>query len=213
MQAIDKELTAMTERGVLDTVPWPEGLETDKIGTLSLLLTKKRDGRFKARLVFNGRKQKYKITSYYGSPTLSRDALWFSLSLASHLGYSFRSMDITSAFLYASLPEEVSLYSKIPEGHPEFAKTQTHLLRIRKNIYGLKEAPRIWWDHLTGILIKALKMTQSIHEECLFYDKGVLLLVYVDDLWIFSSKERLKQIHYIFRKEVQAHFDTNRSTS
>ena len=177
----------MHQRGVLETIPRPQHLQKDKIGKLLLILSQKRDGRYKARLVYNGRRQKYKLTSYFGSPTLSRDALWTTLSVAAQNGFNFRSLDMTSAFLYADLPDDVTLFAAIPDGHPDSKLQSTHVLRIKKNIHGLKEAPLLWWKHLKQILIDVLKVKQSIHEECGFSNPSLILLVYVDDILAFAS--------------------------
>ena len=106
LNAIDKELDAMTERNVLKVVDRTETKGVREIGKLLWVLTKKRDGRYKARLVYNGRDQKFKITSSYSSPTLSQQALVAALTVASYKGWDFKSMDVTSAFLYADLPAD-----------------------------------------------------------------------------------------------------------
>ena len=75
---------------------------------------------------------------------MGQKALCVALTLAAQRGHDSFSLDVTLAFLYAELPENIELFSQIPEGHPDFNKNQTHVLRVRKNLYGLKEAPRLW---------------------------------------------------------------------
>lgn len=203
MQAIDKEVKAMPDRGVLHTVRRPINLQQNQLGKLLLLLSRKRSGRFKARLVFNGRQQKFKLTSYYGSPTLSRYALCTCLALAATRNYNFRSLDITSAFLCADLPDNASLYAAIPEGHPDHEKRDTHVLHITKNMYGLKEAPRFWWNHFCKTLTTTLNLKQSHHEPCLFFSRHLLLLVYVDDILLLGKDDILKQTYHQLKKKFQ----------
>ena len=110
-------------------------------------------------------------------------------------------MDTTSAFFHAPLPERLSLNAEIPEGHPEFDKTDTHLLKINKKLYGLRETSRVWWDLLCKVLLQRLKLRQLIYEECLSYSHQLLLLAHVDDILVFGSTSLLKQTHYVLAKQ------------
>ena len=56
MMALDKELAVMHERKVLQMVSRKQVKPGAEIGHLILLFTRKRDGRFKARMVFNKRR-------------------------------------------------------------------------------------------------------------------------------------------------------------
>ena len=143
LRAIDKELSVMKTRKVLITVARNTIPNGSEVGKLVLLLTRKRDGRYKARLVYNGRAQRIKLTTYHGSPTLDSESLCTALTLAAKRNYKFCSLDITSAFLYADLPDDVILLTEIPEGHSDCDRRSTHVLQIKKNLYGLKERPKL----------------------------------------------------------------------
>ncbi|CAM8937456.1 unnamed protein product [Rhodiola kirilowii] len=59
-------------------------------------------------------------------------------------------MDVNSAFLNGLLNEEV--YVAQPKGfedphHPD------HVYRLKKALYGFKQAPRAWYERLTEFLI------------------------------------------------------------
>lgn len=201
LKAIEKEFNVMHERKVLETIhrsTMPDGAE---LGSLILLLTRKRDGRYKARLVYNGKAQKYKIGEYHSSPTLRHEALCCALAIAAQRGYSFLSMDITSAFLYASLPANVQLYTHIPQGHPDYPKRDSHLIKVKKNLYGLKEAPLLWWKHLEQTLTKKLSLKQCIYEECMFTGQDLIMLVYVDDILLLGEKQQIRQLHRKLSKQ------------
>ncbi|GKD19430.1 retrovirus-related pol polyprotein from transposon TNT 1-94 [Tanacetum coccineum] len=60
-------------------------------------------------------------------------------------------MDVKTAFLNGSLKEEV--YVSQPEGFidPEFPY---HIYRLKKALYGHKQAPRAWYDKLSSFLIQ-----------------------------------------------------------
>eukprot|EP00957_Ditylum_brightwellii_P185758 14142558-Ditylum_brightwellii.AAC.1 len=44
----------------------------------------------------------------------------------------------------------------------------THVLKLLKNVYGQKQASRVWYDHLKEGLVK-IGFTQSAIDECVFY--------------------------------------------
>jgi len=90
---------------------------------------------------------------------------------------------VKSAFLYGTLDEE--LYMEQPQGF-KVPGNEHKVLRLKKAIYGLKQAARAWWHELDRSL-KALGFS------CLYADAGifaakhadgtmVIILVYVDDI-------------------------------
>ena len=56
----------------------------------------------------------------------------------------------------------------------------THCVKLLKNIYGQKQAGRVWHEYLVKGLIKR-HFKQSIVDNCVFYKGSTILLVYVDD--------------------------------
>ncbi|CAI8593866.1 unnamed protein product [Vicia faba] len=71
------------------------------------------------------------------------------LGIACILKFKLFQMDINSAFLNGYLNEEV--YVEQPKGFvdPSFPK---HVYKLKKALYGLKEAPRAWYERLTEFL-------------------------------------------------------------
>jgi hypothetical protein len=57
----------------------------------------------------------------------------------------------------------------------------THCPKLKKNLYGSRQAGRVWNQHLVDGLVNKLKFTQSKIDECVFYCGTTLLLIYVDD--------------------------------
>ena len=55
-----------------------------------------------------------------------------------------------------------------------------HVLKIKKNLYGGKNAGKIWFDHLKSVL-ENIGFTQSQADSCVFYRKGVIFVFYVDN--------------------------------
>ena len=81
---------------------------------------------------------------------------------------------------------DYSIYVKPPAG------TETpagKVWKLRKSLYGLKQSPAIWFDKLAGVL-KSADLKVSNIDPCLFYDKGIMVLVYVDDMLVFGENEK-----------------------
>jgi hypothetical protein len=71
------------------------------------------------------------------------------------------------------VPKGVSL-----NGLPE--NSQDYVLQLKKNLYGQKQAGRVWYKYLRAGL-EDLGFTPSLIDECVYYRGGMLFLVYVDD--------------------------------
>jgi hypothetical protein len=54
-------------------------------------------------------------------------------------------------------------------------------LKLKRNLYGQKQAGRVWNKYLVNGLVNSLKFKQSAVEECVFYHRSTVLLIYVDD--------------------------------
>jgi hypothetical protein len=98
-------------------------------------------------------------------------------------------MDVKSAFLNGDLKEEV--YVRQPPGFI-IAGKEAKVLRLRKALYGLRQAPRAWNIKLDATL-KEMGFQQSVHEAAVYrrgMGRSVLLIgVYVDDLVITGTDE------------------------
>ena len=127
--------------------------------------------------------------------------MWLALAIAAQNDYNFITLDVTSAFLYADLPDNLTLLAQIPAGHPQHSLRETHCLQIKKNIYGLKEGPLLWWQYLKRNLLD-LGLQQSIHEPCLFHRPGFLLLVYVDDMLLLGNTDMIKKVSRSLSKKI-----------
>ncbi|KAL0463232.1 UNVERIFIED_CONTAM: Retrovirus-related Pol polyprotein from transposon RE1 [Sesamum latifolium] len=78
-----------------------------------------------------------------------------------------------------------------PEGYPVLSG---HVCKLRKSLYGLKQASRQWNQELTSKLL-SFGFSQSRHDHCLFV-KGagndfIALIVYVDDILVTSPSDVL----------------------
>jgi hypothetical protein len=121
-------------------------------------------------------------------------------ALAAHEGWRVHHMEVKSAFLNGDLKEVVYVHQ--PTGFAIPGK----VLRLRKTLYGLRQASRVWNAKLDSTL-KGMGFDQSLHE-AVIYRRGnggnaMLVGVYVDDLVITGTKDAKVAA---FKKEMKATF-------
>jgi hypothetical protein len=145
MNAMKDELKSMNQNEVWDLVELPEGYK--KVGCKWVFKTKSDSKgnieRFKARFMAKGFTQKrgidYKETF---SPVSKNDSFRIIMALVAHYDLELHQMDVKTAFLNGSLEEEV--YMDQPKGFSIEGKE--HLAcKLKKSIYGLKQASRQWY--------------------------------------------------------------------
>jgi len=103
-------------------------------------------------------------------------------------------MDVKSAFLISDLKEEV--YVRQPPGYA-VAREERKVYRLRKALYGQRQAPCAWNVKLDATL-KKMGFKQSAHEAAVYRwgsGRNVLLVgVYVDDLIITGAEEQRVEV-------------------
>jgi hypothetical protein len=97
-------------------------------------------------------------------------------------------MEVNTTFLNGYIEEEV--YIEKLEGfmiHDE----KYHVCRLNKSLYGLKQENHAWYKNMDGLLM-SLGIRKSVVYPNLYYhivgDKCLILVLYVDDLFLTSSK-------------------------
>jgi hypothetical protein len=98
--------------------------------------------------------------------------------------------DITAAFVHAELPptEEVHIYQPLGFYAPG-TTSRSHVIRLKRALYGLKQAPCHFFNYLAKHLIKH-GLRQSSFDPCLFIGSDIIVIVYVDDLLIYSRTDK-----------------------
>jgi hypothetical protein len=122
------------------------------------------------------------------------------IALAVDHGWELDQMDVVTAFLnplvkgdvYMELPEKLLEYLAISmtRGHKQGLVKQGSICKLKKALYGLKAAPRLWHAHIDRFL-HSLGFTRSASDpnryilEILEAEGSYFfLLLYVDDLLI-----------------------------
>ncbi|CAM8910542.1 unnamed protein product [Rhodiola kirilowii] len=187
---MEDELRALKQTNTWNLVPKPT--EANVVGCKWIFKTKhKSDGsidKHKARLVARGFTQQFGI-DYLDtfSPVVKPETIRLVLAIAVSRGWSLRQIDVRNAFLHGHLDQ--TIYMKQPPGF-EDPQRPTHVCRLNKAIYGLKQSPRAWYARLSSILCK-LSFVPSRADISLFvlHRPGVTIftLVYVDDIIITGS--------------------------
>jgi hypothetical protein len=101
--------------------------------------------------------------------------------------------DITAAFVHAEFRPKEHIYVHQPAG---FRRGSNMVLKLKKSVYGLRQAPRYFFEHLKERLESAsIGLVQSDRDPCLFIGKSVIVVVYVDDILFFAKED--SQIQHV----------------
>jgi hypothetical protein len=93
-------------------------------------------------------------------------------------------LDVKGAFLHGELKDCEVIYMKVPCGFEKFYPDDV-VLKLKKCIYGLKQAAIAFWHQLL-LCMKSMGMRQSTTDPCLYHkwwEEGLVLIV----LWIGNN--------------------------
>ncbi|CAI7911791.1 unnamed protein product [Closterium sp. NIES-54] len=130
--------------------------------------------RYKSRLVAKGFQQtKGKDFDEMFAPLGKGTTLRVMLGMAANRGWRIKQMDITTAFLNGIILEE--LYMLQPEGLDDGSG---RVCRLKKAIYGLKQAPHAWYHKLEETLLAGgFKKSECDHNLFLLQEKEQFLML------------------------------------
>ncbi|GMI67117.1 hypothetical protein HRI_000381000 [Hibiscus trionum] len=206
-EAVQCEYDALLQNQTWELVPLPP--DRKPVGSKWLFRIKlNSDGsvnRYKARLVAKGYSQ---IPGYDFGETFSPVIKFFTVNILLSVSvvnkWKVHQVDVNNAFLKGDLTEDV--YMSQPEGFEQQSSDGTVLVcKLRKALYGLRQAPRNWFSKLKGFL-SSLGFRCSGADSSLFvhHDSTVVtyIAVYVDDILITGASDEYIQ-HVIHELDVK----------
>jgi hypothetical protein len=189
--AMTEEYQSIMKKKVWEMVPRPKN--KDVVSSRWLFKIKHAaDGsieKYKARFVTRGFSQKEGIDY---EETFTHVARYTSIrtiiALATKMKWKLHQMDVKTSFLNGVIEEEV--YIEKPQGF-EVEDRKSHLCRLKKALYRLKQAPRAWYGRI-GSFLTSLGFTKSKADSNLYFkimnNEPVILLLYVDDLFLTGEE-------------------------
>ena len=201
LEAIAKEYNGLVSLRTWDAVAVDDIPAGANLMNCHLVFTVKRlsDGtidKFKARLVADGNTQRYGVDfDRVFSTVVKVSTIRTVLAIAALRDYNLTSIDVRQAFLQADLSED--LYMRMPPGMPSYdARGRKLAVKLRRSLYGLKQAGREWGLLLSGFL-KQWGFEQSSIDVCMYtYEASgsiLWLLVWVDDTVIVDNDPSLRE--------------------
>jgi hypothetical protein len=107
--------------------------------------------------------------------------------ISSILNLKSAQADITAAFVHADLKDDVYIHQ--PRGFKvSMGDGHEYVLKLKKSLYGLRQAPRNFFQYLSDHLVKH-GLRQSDCDPCLFIGKDIVVIVYVDDLLLYARDD------------------------
>lgn len=206
-QAFDKEINQIRKMHVWDENKLIDISEVDRNKVINpmLVFSIKRDGTKKCRLVARGDQQDLSTYSKdRQQDTINNMALMTVLVVALDHNLTIKQLDISSAYLYADLKEEIYIRA------PPHIKQKDKVLRLNKSLYGLKQSGANWQKTIKDYLKGKCESEEMRFWPCVF-TKGkfleIIVCLFVDEIVIAGNNENtINQ----FITDLQNRFDTRR---
>jgi len=146
--------------------------------------------KWKARLNYDGSRQVEGVNYWETfAPVASWPTIRLVLSLALNNNWHTKQIDYTLAFTQADVEYE-HMYMELPKGYQMAGASKgEYVLQLKKNLYGQRQAGRVWNKHLTKKLIEEVGFQQSEFDDCLFWKGNCLYVLYTDDSILVGPDE------------------------
>jgi Reverse transcriptase (RNA-dependent DNA polymerase)/GAG-pre-integrase domain len=185
IKAMEKEIRAHTENSnwkIINRSDVPRG---QTVLPSVWAMRRKRDiatqqvYKWKARLNVHGGKQ-IKDVNYWDTyaPVASWSSIRVVMNMAALHGWVTRQLDFVLAFPQA--PVETDIYIEIPSGFEVKGSRKDLVLKLVNNLYGQKQAGRVWNTYLTEGL-ENIGFHQCKNDPCIFWREQTMIIIYTDD--------------------------------
>ncbi|POW09865.1 hypothetical protein PSTT_06471 [Puccinia striiformis] len=159
---------------------------------------------FRARYVAKGFNQRIgRDCNETYAPTASLNTLRLLWSMSNKYNYPTATFDVSSAYLYSPIDEEVYVQPPV-EIRPQW---KGKIMKLKKAMYGTKQAARCWWQFfkskMENIGFEASELEQSVY---IYRKKGdfVIIWLHVDDGFVVaSSKEVMEGLKKAMENELK----------
>lgn len=161
------------------------------------VFTTKNDGTKKARLVAKGfQADNIHETLYSPVARITTIKLAFSMALQQE-NWHIKQLDVPTAFLNGYLENDIYIYK------PKGVNEKSEILKLQRALYGLREAPKCWNKRFTSFA-EDRGFTRSNFDACLFFRKGVWMILWVDDILVFGEESEVGKTIEDLEKEFKA---------
>ena len=193
-QAMAKELQGQLDMGVYEPMLRSNVPPTATVLPAVWAFKRKRRAvtgeilKYKARLNIGGHKmvegRDFDLTY---APTASWPAVRMALSMVIMHNWHAKQVDYVQA--YPQAPATRPMFMEIPKGcELHGCNPKEWVLNVKRNIYGGKDAGRVWYYYLRKKL-ESVGFQVSDHDECVFYKGKALYVLYTDDSILVGPDE------------------------
>ena len=186
--AMEKEVNDQIANGNFTVIPRSKVPKGFRVFPGVWTLVRKRDiqtreiKKYKAHLAFDGSRMR-EGEDY--DKTYAPVASWMSIRLLLTFGVAFgwHTQQVDYVAAYTQAPIDRDMYMEFPRGFtvPGGVDRKAFVLKLHRNLYGQKQAGRVWCKYLRKRLITKAEFVQSKHDECLFFRGKVMYALYIDD--------------------------------
>lgn len=191
LQAMGSEIQSLKVQKVWTIVKRPS--DKNVIGCKWVLKVKRYPNgeieRLKARLVARGFAQIPGVDFHETySPVVKLRSIRILMALGIENNWDHEFLDVQCAYLNSRLEEEI--YMEQPQYFEEHNRDRNiFVCKLNKGLYGLKQAGREWFNHITNLLV-GLGLKPCISDPCIYTDEGkeIIVALYVDDIGVWGSE-------------------------
>ena len=201
MRVGERELKKLEERAVYERVPRTVAMqdpESKFVGTRWVAVQKGEEVRCRCDAQeFDAR---YPRTDLFaGTPPLFANRLLVSMAATCRLNqWGLMALDVSCAFLFTEC--ERRLYIELPSADPE-SKTSEYVRRLRKALYGTREAPQLWNNELRRALGTTGFQSSRLHPRVFnHWRKDVYIVAHMDGLLVAGPPSDLEWVQGEIKK-------------
>jgi hypothetical protein len=148
----------------------------------------------KARLKLNSGKQIYGMNCF---EAITPVVTWFAnqLMIIFDIIFCCALCQVTFVMAYPQALIKMDIYMELPQCiQTAHRNSKDHMLKLERNIYGQKQAGRIWNSFLMDKLL-SIGFTTSLIDDCVFFCNGIIFMVYVDDgIFLGNNDSKLQDV-------------------